>query len=100
MINNKLLPEVIKSKQQGTITPELQEMLFEIVDTVANKPQHKNNPLRDDMIQHALAEIWRFGIQHFDPCKSSNPHAWFVTITVGSFLNVISKERQQRNLNS
>lgn len=100
MRNEILLPEVIKSKQQGSITPELEKMLIEIVNIVANKPQHKNNPLREDMMQHALSEIWRFGIQHFDPSKSSNPYAWFVQITISSFIHVIWKERHQDNLNS
>jgi DNA-directed RNA polymerase specialized sigma24 family protein len=99
MHNDILLPEVIKSKASGIITPALGKMLIEIANTIGNKPQHKNNPLREDMVQHAVAEMYRIGL-HFDPSKSSNPYAWFVTITIGSFLNIIAKEKQQREIST
>lgn len=97
-LNNKdLLAEVIKSKEQDQMTDKLATMLQMLCKRYATRAQFANYTYNEDMQAYAtlmLVKTWR----SFDPNKSKNPFAFFTQCIKNSFIQMLNKEKQQRNV--
>jgi DNA-directed RNA polymerase specialized sigma subunit len=97
-LNNKdLLAEVIKSKEQDQMTDKLAKMLQMLCARYATRAQFANYTYNEDMQAYAmmmLVRTWR----SFDPNKSKNPFAFFTQCIKNSFIQMLNKEKQQRNV--
>lgn len=78
--NKELLEEMIKSKEQDELTPRAINMLTLICENIIRKMVYQNPDDRQDCLQGAILDClmyWR----SFNPEKSSNPFAYFSSIS-------------------
>ncbi len=91
------LNEVKISKAEGKISDKLTLMFIELVELLSNRPQYFNYSYKEDMRGRALMQLsssWH----HFNPEKSDNPRAFFVSCIIGSFCYVLNSEHRQRRI--
>jgi len=93
--NGKMLPEVIKSKEKGQISPELARMLMMLTRKYAQRPCFSNYTYKEDMISEALANLCKNALK-FKPEKSSNPFSFYTTCINNSFLHFLNVEKKHR----
>jgi DNA-directed RNA polymerase specialized sigma subunit len=93
--NGKMLPEVIKSKEKGQISPELAKMLMTLTRKYAQRPCFSNYTYKEDMISEALANLCKNALK-FKPEKSSNPFSFYTTCINNSFLHFLNVEKKHR----
>lgn len=79
--NKDLLPEMIKSKEKGELTPEALNMLSLIAENVLKKMVYQDPEDRKDCLQNMILDCLLYW-KSFDPAKSSNPFAYFTSICV------------------
>jgi DNA-directed RNA polymerase specialized sigma24 family protein len=95
--NGKMLPEVIKSKEQGKISDELARMLMMLTRKYAQRPCFSNYTYKEDMISEALANLCQNALK-FKPEKSSNPFAFYTSCINNSFLQFLNVEKKHRRI--
>lgn len=97
-LNNKdLLAEVIKSKEQGEMTPKLAKMLQMLAARYGKKGNFAGYTYNEDMQAYAvyqLVKTWN----SFNPEKSKNPFAFFTQCIKNSFIQYLNQERKQRDI--
>lgn len=93
--NSRMLPEVIKSKEQGQISNELAKMLMMLTRKYAQRPCFSNYTYKEDMISEALANLCKNALK-FKPEKSSNPFSFYTTCINNSFLHFLNVEKKHR----
>lgn len=93
--NGKMLPEVIKSKEQGQISNELAKMLMMLTRKYAQRPCFSNYTYKEDMISEALANLCKNALK-FKPEKSTNPFSFYTTCINNSFLHFLNVEKKHR----
>jgi DNA-directed RNA polymerase specialized sigma24 family protein len=93
--NEELLKEVIKSKELNQITDELGKLLIKIVDRRLNMAGFRGFSNKDEMAAEALNQLCKTGLS-FDPSKSKNPFAYFMSIINGALIAYIARENRQR----
>lgn len=101
--NATLLPEVIRAKELGRITPELAKMLMTIAERYSRKSWFVGYSYREDMIAAALINLCNnsTGIPNalkFNPDKSSNPFSYYTTAINNSFQQFKADEKKQRKI--
>jgi DNA-directed RNA polymerase specialized sigma24 family protein len=97
LTNGTLLPEVIRAKKLGYVTPELAKMLMLLTERYARSAKFSGYSYRDDMIAEALANLSQNALK-FDPNKSSNPFAYYTTAITNSFIQYLNVEKRHRNI--
>lgn len=97
MTNSKLLPEVIKSKTAGKISPQLAEMLMLLTRRYASRPAFSGYTFRDDMVAEALADLCKNALK-FNPERSDNPFAFYTSCIHNSFLGFLNVEKKHRRI--
>jgi DNA-directed RNA polymerase specialized sigma24 family protein len=97
LTNAQLLPEVIKSKEQGQITDKLARMLMLLTQRIAYKPSFVNYTYRDDMVSEALADLCKNALK-FNAERSNNPFAFYTTCVTNSFLGYLNHEKKHRRI--
>ena len=97
LTNKQLLPEVIKSKEQGEMTPKLAHMLQLLTSRYARRGTFANYTFNDDMQAFALMALDRTW-DAFDLEKSQNPFAFFTQCIKNSFYQYLNQEKKQRNI--
>lgn len=97
LTNAKLLPEIIKSKASGSISPTLAEMLMLLTKKYASRPSFSNYTFKEDMIAEALADLCKNALK-FKPEVSSNPFAFLTTCIHNSFLGYLNGEKKHRRI--
>jgi DNA-directed RNA polymerase specialized sigma subunit len=95
--NSVLLPEVIRSKELGRITPELAKMLIMLARRFASKPSFSGYTYKEDMIAEALADLCKNALK-FNPSKSNNPFSFYTTCIRNTFLGYLNDEKKKRRL--
>lgn len=100
--NATLLPEVIKAKALGRITPELARMLMMIAERYSRKSWFSGYSYREDMVSAALVNLCsnNTGIPNalkFNPEKSNNPFSYYTTAVHNSFQQFKGVEKNHRN---
>lgn len=95
--NGKMLPEVIKSKEQGKISNVLAEMLMMLTRKYAQRPCFSGYTYKEDMISEALANLCQNALK-FNPEKSSNPFAFYTSCINNSFLQFLNVEKKHRRI--
>jgi len=93
--NGKMLPEVIKSKQQGQMTNELAKMLMMLTRKYAQRPCFSRYTYKEDMISEAFANLCKNALK-FKPEMSSNPFSFYTTCINNSFLHFLNVEKKHR----
>lgn len=93
--NGKMLPEVIKSQEQGSLTDELAKMLLTLTKRFAQRPCFSNYTYKEDMIAEAMVGLCKSALK-FKPEKSSNPFAFYTTCINNSFLHFLNTEKKHR----
>ena len=97
LTNATLLPEVIRAKGLGQITPELAKMLMLLTERYSRHPSFNGYSFKEDMKSEALVNLVRNALQ-FNPEKSSNPFAFYTTAIYHSFLQYLNTEKRHRNI--
>ncbi len=97
LTNATLLPEVIRSKELGQITPKLAGMLKLLTERYSCHPNFIGYSFREDMCGEALVNLSRNALL-FNPEKSSNPFAFYTTAIYHSFLQYLNTEKRHRNI--
>lgn len=82
--NRDLLEEIVKSKEQGELTPKALKMLMMLADRASTKLQYNNPDDRNDCIAFAYMDLYRYWAG-FNPEKSSNAFAYFTEIAKRGF---------------
>jgi len=93
--NERLLAEIIRSKEQGSMTNELANMLIDMTKRVVYKPMYRHFTYKEDMIADALLNLSKNALC-FKPEVSSNPFAFFHSIIIGSFCSYLAREKKER----
>lgn len=97
-INNaKMLPEVIKSKEQGRITDELSRMFLMLARKYAQRSCFVGYSFKEDMISDAIVNLCQNALK-FNLEKSSNPFAYYTTCINSSFLQFLNTEKKHRRI--
>lgn len=97
LTNATLLPEVIRAKKLGKITPELAKMLVLLAERYSRHYRFSGYSYRDDMVSEALANLCQNALK-FNPERSSNPFAFYTTAIHRSFLQYLNIEKRHRNI--
>jgi hypothetical protein len=96
--NAVLLPEMLRAKALGRVTPELAEMFLKIATRYSMSKNYAHlSSIRDDMISNAVLNLLQNGLK-FNPEKSSNPFSYTTQCCYHSFLMVIAEEKKQREI--
>lgn len=77
--NKTLVPEIIKSKEQGELTKEAIKMLIMLSERAIRKLQYKNPEDRRDCLAFAQMDLFKYW-DRFDPEKSNNAFAYYTQI--------------------
>lgn len=97
-INNaKMLPEVIKSKEQGKITDELAEMFLMLTRKYSQRSCFSGYSFKEDMVSDAVVNLVQNALK-FNLEKSSNPFAYYTTCINSSFLQFLNTEKKHRRI--
>ena len=91
------LYETKASLEAGQMTDELADMLTALVKRFANHPNYCRFTYNEDMQAHAMMALCK-SWQHFNPEKSDNAFAYYVTVIKCAFANFQGKERKQRDV--
>jgi hypothetical protein len=97
LTNSKLLPEVIKSKAQCAISPELATMLMLLTRRYASRPAFSGYTFKEDMVAEALADLCKNALK-FNPERSDNPFAFYTSCIHNSFLGFLNVEKKHRKI--
>jgi len=93
--NAELLDEVIKCKENDNIpSDKLVELLNRIVQHVGRSRNFINYTYNEDLKQEAIIHAIYKGIPGFNPEKFSNAFAFFSTLIVYKFIEVIKRENR------
>ena len=95
--NSQLLPEVLRAKELGKVTPELAIMFQKIAERYSLSKNFSHLTFRDDMVASAVLNLMQNGLK-FNPAKSSNPFSYMTQCCYHSFLQVIADEKKQRDI--
>ena len=95
--NSKLLPAVIQSKEEGSITKELAEMLMMLATRYASRPIFAMYTYREDMVAEALADLCKNALK-FNNERSNNPFAYYTSCIHNSFLGFLNVEKKHRKI--
>ena len=103
--NATLLPEVLRAKALGKITPALAQMLMLIAERYSRKSWFVGFSYREDMIAAAMVNLCNDskGMPNalkFNPDKSTtpNPFSYYTTAIHNSFQQFKTGEKNQRNI--
>ena len=77
--NKTLVPEIIKSKEQGKLTKEAIKMLIMLSERAIRKLQYKNPEDRRDCLAFAQMDLFKYW-DRFNPEKSNNAFAYYTQI--------------------
>ena len=77
--NKNLVPEIIKSQEQGELTKEAIKMLISISERAIAKLRYKNPEDRRDCLAFAQMDLFKYW-DRFDPEKSNNAFAYYTQI--------------------
>ena len=77
--NKDLLAEIIKSKEQGKLTPEAVQMLILLSERAIRKLKYRNPEDRADCLSFAQLDLFKYW-DRFKPEKSNNAFAYFTQI--------------------
>lgn len=95
--NGELMPEVIRAKKLGKVTPELIEMITKIANRYSRKYNFASYTYRDEMVAEAISNLCNNALK-FDPENYSNPFAYYTTAVNNSFLQYMGYEKKQRDI--
>ena len=97
LTNARLIPEILKSKEQGRMNNELAKMLMLLVQRYAKHPWYCNYTYNDEMQSEALLHLCKVW-DRFDPAKSSNAFGFYTQCLKHMFSTVKNREKEQRNI--
>lgn len=81
----------------GQITDKLATMYTMLCARYASRSNWRGYTYNDEMQSHALLSLVQSGLQ-FDESKSSNPFAYFTTITTNAFTRILNTEKRNQNI--
>lgn len=88
--NKDLLQEVIKSKEQGYLTPSAIDM-FKLIAEESNKKLRYRDPMdREDCISGAMEDLLKYW-NRFNPEISTNAFSFYTQIAKNGFAKVWKK---------
>lgn len=97
--NAQLLPEVIRAKELGIVTPELSNLIYLIAVRLSHKYNFVGYTYRNDMVALAVLNLSNpANALKFDPARSSNPFTYYTTAIYNSFLQCMADEKKHRNI--
>lgn len=95
--NSVLLPEILRAKELGKVTPQLAIMFNKIAERYSMSKNFATLPFREDMVAAATLNLMTNGLK-FNPEKSSNPFSYATQCCYHSFLQIIAEEKKQRDI--
>lgn len=81
----------------GRITDRLAAMWIKLVDRYGHRGNWRGYTYLDEMKAQALVQLAQVGLQ-FDEAKSSNPFAYYTTVSSTSFLKILQLEKRSQHI--
>lgn len=81
----------------GKITDRLAAMWIKLVDRYGHRGNWRGYTYLDEMKAQALMQLTQVGLQ-FDEAKSSNPFAYYTTVSSTSFLKILHLEKRSQHI--
>ena len=100
LTNKELLAELKRCREElGYPSEELGAMFIKLAERMTLKKQfvRYSQEIKNDLISNALVSLTK-GWDKFDPEKSSNPFAFFSSITFNAFLQHLNAYYRQKNI--
>ena len=82
--NTDLMAAILKSKENGHLTPETIKMFTLMIQGISKKMAYKDPEDREDCMSFAMEDLVRYW-NRFDPSKSNNPFAYYTQIAKNGF---------------
>jgi DNA-directed RNA polymerase specialized sigma24 family protein len=95
--NKELLQEVIECKERGEMSNKLANAFIQMATRYSTKPNFVHYTYREDMVSDALVTLCRVW-DRFDHTKSANPFAFYTQVIHNQFIQILNKEKKQRNI--
>lgn len=95
--NTYLLLLMEESRDRKVITEELAQALYTIAYRVIYKPMYSHFMYRDDMLSDAVEHLCK-SWHKFNPQKSDNPFAYFVTIIYARMSQINYREKSEQQI--
>lgn len=86
----------VSEKPQPQVTRYIGSCIMKIADKLSHRPNFINYSYRDEMISDAIDNMINYGVDKFDPSKSTNPFAYFTQIAFNAFRLRLQKEKKQQ----
>lgn len=83
---------------EGNITLNLSTMMLKMINEVAKKPQWVKYTYLEDMKSSAFVHLYDVCLK-FDESRSTMAFSYFTTNIINSFLEMLNKEKQEREIN-
>jgi hypothetical protein len=97
--NAILLPEVIRAKALGFVTPELHQMIRLIAERYSRKSNFIGYSFREDMVASATFNLYdKCNALRFDTERGKNPFSYYTSAIHNSFLQCLGHEKNHRNI--
>jgi hypothetical protein len=100
--NSILLPEIIKCKETGIVTPELAKMFTQIATRYLSAKNFASySYIKEDMIANAVYILCLNGLKfklEYKPGAVPNPFSYVTQIVYHSSLQFIAAEKRQRDI--
>ena len=95
--NADMMPEMLKSKELGYVTPALASMFLQVATRFSLSKSFAHLTFKEDMISNAMVNLMANGLK-FNPEKSDNIFSYSTQCCYHSFLHVIADEKKQRDI--
>jgi hypothetical protein len=95
--NSVLLPEIIRAKGLGKVTPELAEMFYKIATKYISSKNFSHLNFKDDLVGAVVLSLLSNGLK-FNPEKSDQPFSYLTQCSYHAALQYIAAEKKQRDI--
>lgn len=95
MTNKEFYAELIECQKKGKISNELGKMFLMLAERYSSKANFSGYTYRDEMVGFGIVACCA-AYQKFDPKRTQNPFAYFTTVIHNTFVQIITKEKRQR----
>lgn len=95
--NKELLPEIIKCKELGELTPRAVEMLILIAENSNRKLSYEYDKDKEDCISGAIEDMLRYW-DRFNPEKSTNAFSFYTQMAKNGFAKTWKKLYKKKTM--
>lgn len=95
--NKEMFKELVECQERGIISDKLGKMFILLATHYATKPKFSGYSYRDEFVDSGITACC-VAFMKFNPERSVNTFAYFTTCIHNSFLQILNKEKTQREI--